>query len=112
MRAAHYGHSDTVRVLLEAGASIEAKDDVSKGISICTCLCLCVLYSCIIVYDMWKVLFYSILIFYYCDMSDMMQKYNTHRHRHVQMDIPLLTLFFASVEAPASSNTLTVSEWP
>ena len=64
MWAANNGHADTVRVLLEAGAAIEAKDNVSKRISICTCVCVCVrlLYSCIIV------LFYSILLFYYCDM--------------------------------------------
>ena len=64
MRAAQNGHSDTVRVLIDAGADIEAKDNVSKRISICTCVCVCVcvLYSCIIV------LFYSILLFYYCDM--------------------------------------------
>ena len=45
--AAENGHSDTVRVLLDAGASSEAKDDVSKRISICTCVysvCVCVCY--------------------------------------------------------------------
>ena len=42
MWAAGYGHSDVIKVLLEAGASIEAKDKVSKRISICTCVCLCV----------------------------------------------------------------------
>ena len=70
MWAAHDGHSDVIKVLLEAGASIEAKDNVSKRISICTCVCVCVcvLYSNIIVYDMLKVSFYSILLFYYCDM--------------------------------------------
>ena len=64
MLAAENGHSDIIKVLLEAGASIEAKDDVSKRISVCTCVCVCVcvLCSCIIV------LFYSILLFYYCDM--------------------------------------------
>ena len=60
MWAAINGKADTVKVLLEAGASTEAKNTVSKRISICTCVC--VLYSCIIV------LFYSILLFYYCDM--------------------------------------------
>ena len=40
--AALNGHSDNVKVLLEAGASIEAKNTVSKRISICTCVCLCV----------------------------------------------------------------------
>ena len=66
MWAADNGHSDVVKVLLDAGADIEAKDNVSKRISICTCVCVCVcvcvLYSCIIVS------FYSILLFYYCDM--------------------------------------------
>ena len=42
MKAAYNGHSDVVKVLLEAGALIEAKDDVSKRISICTCVCVCV----------------------------------------------------------------------
>ena len=70
MLAASNGHADTVKVLLEAGASIEAKGNVSKRISICTCVgvCECVLCSCIMVYDKLKVLFYSILLFYYCDM--------------------------------------------
>ena len=36
--AAENGHSDTVKVLLEAGADIEAKGRVSKRISICTCV--------------------------------------------------------------------------
>ena len=42
--AAQSGRSDVVKLLLEAGASIEAKDDVSKRISICTCVCVCVCY--------------------------------------------------------------------
>ena len=64
MLAASDGHTDIIKVLIDAGAAIEAKDNVSKRISICTCVCVCVrlLYSCIIV------LFYSILIFYYCDV--------------------------------------------
>ena len=56
MWAANNGKADTVKVLLEAGASIEAKGPVSIRISICTCVCVCVcvcvLYSSIIVYDM------------------------------------------------------------
>ena len=47
--AAAYDKADIVKFLLEAGASIEAKDNVSKRISICTCVfvcvCVCVLYS-------------------------------------------------------------------
>ena len=62
MWAANYGKADVIKVLLEAGASIEAKTTVSKRISICTCVCVFLLYSCIIV------LFYSILLFYYCDV--------------------------------------------
>ena len=44
----------------------------------------------------------------------MMEEYNTHTHTHthVHMDILLLTLFFASVEAPAFSDNLTASAWP
>ena len=43
-----------------------------------------------------------------------MQEHNkrTHTHTHVHMDILLLTLSFASVEAPASSNNLTISALP
>ena len=48
MLAAQYGKADIVRVLLEAGASIEAKNTVSKRISICLAhLCVCV-YVCYI----------------------------------------------------------------
>ena len=42
MLAAKNGHSDTVKVLLDAGADIEAKDNVSKRIFICTSVCVCV----------------------------------------------------------------------
>ena len=66
MLAAMNGHSNTVKFLVEAGADIKAKNTVSKRISICTCVCVRLLYSYIIVYDMLKVLFYSILIFCYC----------------------------------------------
>ena len=44
MWAARNGKADVVKLLLEAGASIEAKDTVSKRISICTCVCVCVCY--------------------------------------------------------------------
>ena len=43
-----------------------------------------------------------------------MEEYNTHTNTqtntHVHMDSLVLTLFFASMEAPASSSNLTVSE--
>ena len=42
MWAAQKGHSDVIKVLIDAGAAIEAKDIVSKRISICTCVCVCV----------------------------------------------------------------------
>ena len=42
MLAAESGHSDIVKVLLEAGAAIEVKTTVSKRISIFTCPCVCV----------------------------------------------------------------------
>ena len=42
MNAADRGHSEVVKLLLEAGASVEAKDNVSKRISTCTCVCVCV----------------------------------------------------------------------
>ena len=67
MLAAWYGHSDIVKLLLKAGASTEAKDTVSKRISICTCVCVCVcvivFYSSIIVYDSEKYRFILILYF-------------------------------------------------
>ena len=44
MWAANDGHADIIKLLLGAGASIEAKDNVSKRISICTCMCVCVCY--------------------------------------------------------------------
>ena len=39
MHAAFNGHSEVVTLLLEAGALIEAKNNVSKRISICTYVC-------------------------------------------------------------------------
>ena len=38
MWAVHNGHADVVKVLIDAGAAIEAKGNVSKRISICTCV--------------------------------------------------------------------------
>ena len=48
MCAAENGNADIIKVLLEAGASIEAKNNVSKRISICTFVCVCV---CVIFFD-------------------------------------------------------------
>ena len=61
MWAAWYGHPDTVKVLIDAGAAIEAKDDVSKRISICTCVCVCVC-VCVIFFHHSVVLFYSYIL--------------------------------------------------
>ena len=44
MNAALNGHSEVVKLLLEAGALIEAKNNVSKRISICTYMCV---YECV-----------------------------------------------------------------
>ena len=55
MQAAENGKADIVSFLLAAGADIEAKNIVSKRISICLahmCVCVCVLYSSIISYCM------------------------------------------------------------
>ena len=56
MLAARYGTAETVKLLLKAGASIEAKTSVSKRISICTCVYVYVCESVIFfhhsVYDM------------------------------------------------------------
>ena len=42
MYAAGEGHSEVTKVLVDAGASIEAKDTVSKTISMLTYMCVCV----------------------------------------------------------------------
>ena len=57
--AAIYGHADIIKLLIDAGADIEAKDDVSKRISICTCVCVCV---CVIFLHHSVVLFYSSIL--------------------------------------------------
>ena len=44
MNAALNGHSEAVKLLQEAGAFIEAKNNVSKRISICTYVCV---YECV-----------------------------------------------------------------
>ena len=45
MLAVQNGNADVVRLLLEAGASTEARDIVSNRISICTCVCVCYILS-------------------------------------------------------------------
>ena len=70
MKAAFNGHSDIIRLLLEAGASIEAKDKVSKRISICICVCYIFLHHSV-------VLFYSsILLLWYIGYDDFISMNN------------------------------------
>ena len=55
MYAAHGGKAEVTKFLIDAGASIEAKCNVSKIISIFAYMCVCVcgeVYSSIILYDM------------------------------------------------------------
>ena len=51
---------------------------------------------------------FSLIIHY----DGRIQHTHTYTHTHVHMDILLLTAFFASVEAPASSSNLTTSAVP
>ena len=44
MLAAYNGHSDVIKLFIDAGADIEAKSTVSKRISICTYVCVCVIF--------------------------------------------------------------------
>ena len=41
MHAARGGHCEVTKVLLEAGAPVEAKDRVSRTIYIFACVCVC-----------------------------------------------------------------------
>ena len=63
MLAAKNGNADIIKVLIDAGADIEAKDNVSKRISICTCVfvyvCVCV---CVMFLHHSVVLFYSSIL--------------------------------------------------
>ena len=76
MYAASNGYSDTVKLLIDAGAAIEAKNNVSKRISICTCLCVCVC-VCVIFFHDSVVLFYSsILLLWYVGSDDFISMNN------------------------------------
>ena len=59
--AACMGDADIVKLLLEAGASTEARDNVSKRTFICTCVCVCVC-VCVIFLHHSVVLFYSSIL--------------------------------------------------
>ena len=72
--AAQYGHTDVIKVLLDAGAYIEAKDNVSKRISISTCVCVC---ECVIFLHHSVILFYSsILLLWYVWYDDFISMNN------------------------------------
>ena len=76
--AAHNGHSDVIKLLIEAGAAIEAKDNVSKRISISTCVFVCVIF---LHHSVWYVksvvLFYSyILLLWYIGYDDFISMSN------------------------------------
>ena len=72
--AARNGHADTVKLLIDAGAAIEAKDTVSKRISICTCVCVCV---CVIFLHHSVILFSSsILLLWYVGYDDFISMNN------------------------------------
>ena len=74
MWAAEKGKADVIKVLLEAGASTEAKGHVSKRIFICTCVCVCV---CVIFFHDSVVLFYSsILLLWYIGYDDFISMNN------------------------------------
>ena len=74
--AAANGKADIIKLLLEAGASIEAKDDVSKRISICTYVCVCVC-VCVIFLHHSVILFYSyILLLWYVWYDDFISMSN------------------------------------
>ena len=61
MLAAKNGHADVTKLLIDAGAAIEAKSTVSKRISICTCVCVCVC-VCVIFLHHSVILFYSSIL--------------------------------------------------
>ena len=74
--AAQNGHADIIKLLLEAGASTEAKTTVSKRISICTCVCVCV---CVVFLHHSVVLFYSsILLLWYVGYDDFISMNNVY----------------------------------
>ena len=78
MFAAAYDKADIVKLLLEAGSSTEAKDGVSKRISICTCVCA---YVILFHHSVWYVksvvLFYSsILLLWYVGYDDFISMNN------------------------------------
>ena len=62
MFAASNGHSGVVKLLIDAGAAIEAKTPVSRRISICTCVCVCVCVCYILASQRCFILFFYFII--------------------------------------------------
>ena len=97
MYAAQNGHTDVIKLLLEAGASIEAKDKVNKRISICTCVCVCVC-VCVIFLHHSVVLFYSsILLLWYVGYDDFISMNNVFVFVLIII-LSLLVLLFANMK--------------
>ena len=101
MWAAERGKADVIKLLIEAGASTEAKDNVSKRISICTCVCVC---ECVIFFhdSVWYVksvvLFYSyILLLWYVGCDDFISMSNGFAFVLI-MIISLLVLSLANMK--------------
>ena len=87
INAAYNGHSEVVKLLLDARALIEAKNNVSNKISILTYVC--VLYSSII-----RVKYHIILLLYFITQYDgrllplsLLLVLHTHTHTHTYMRI-------------------------
>ena len=83
IQAAIIGYTGIVRLLLGAGADVEAKDKVSKRISIClahvcVCVCVCVIFFYDIVWSVKSVvLFYSsISLLWYVGYDDLISMGN------------------------------------
>ena len=105
MLAACRGHSNIIKLLLEAGASIEAKDTVSKRISICTCVCVCVC-VCVIFLHHSIVLFYSyILLLWHAGYDDFISMNNVFVFVSIII-ISLLVLSLANMKTNILEKSL------
>ena len=105
--AASNGHTEVVKFLVDAGAYIEAKDNVSKRVFISTYVHVC-MYVCVCAFVRQGV------FIHHAPPPPCPSSKDTHTHTHpyVHLNILLLILSFTSVEAPASTSSLTTPEWP
>ena len=76
MLAARNGYADVIKLLLEAGASTEAKDNVSKRISIYTCVCVYVCVCVIFLHHSVVLFSSSILLLWYVGYDDFISMSN------------------------------------